>query len=227
VHHDVAFLKKCYDDKTISDGYHETCNQKVTFGTGGPMSITLDCPQLPLLVKQEYELLEDARTYTTEEASNLTIGDKAVAFIFTTSSGYPLQVQPSKNGERLTFSLFAIGEDKSETILKTETWNYTEEELLDNDFMKNSQNRRYEEYFSYKNDELLKPGIYKLKVSFSWEALKDAEFTFEVKNKDTSIGELIANPPVAKGRTYDLQGREVDTLHKGMYIRAGKKVIVR
>ena len=191
------------------------------------MSITLDCPQLPLLVKQEYELLEDARTYTTEEASTLTIGDKEVAFIFTTSSGYPLQVQPSKSGETVTFSLYLIGEDKSETKLKTETWDYTEEELLDNDFMKNSQNRRYEEYFSYKNDELLKSGIYKLKVSFSWEALKDAEFTFEVKNKDTSIGELIANPPVAKGRTYDLQGREVDTLHKGMYIRAGKKVIVR
>ena len=76
-------------------------------------------------------------------------------------------MQPSKNGERLTFSLFAIGEDKSETILKTETWDYTEEELLDNDCMKSSQNRRYEEYYNYTNDELMKPGIYKLKVSFS------------------------------------------------------------
>ena len=223
----MAFLKKCYNDKTVSDGYQETYNQKVAIRAGGPLSLTLDCPQLPLLVKQEYEVLEDARTYSDEDASNLSIGDKDIAFIFTTSSGYPLKVQPSKSGETVTFSLYLIGEDKSETKLKTETWDYTEEELLDNDFMKNSQNRRYEEYFSYKNDELLKSGIYKLKVSFSWEALKDAEFIFEVKNKDTSIGELIANPPVAKGRTYDLQGREVDTLHKGMYIRAGKKVIVR
>lgn len=96
MHHDVAFLKKCYNDKTVSDGYQETYNQKVAIRAGGPLSLTLDCPQLPLLVKQEYEVLEDARTYSDEDASNLSIGTKLLPLFSLLQVDIPSRCSPAR-----------------------------------------------------------------------------------------------------------------------------------
>lgn len=224
-----AFLKKCNDDKTIGNGYQETCSQELTFEAGSPLSVTLECPQLPLLIEQKKELLEDARTFTTEKYSKLEAEGDNVYFGYVACSGYPLKGLPSESGETITYRLYLIGEDKSETELLTEDIGLTEDAILGNQWMKDSQNRRFEELFFFANDLLYTPGRYKLKVSFSWESLKDAEFIFEVKSRTaiSAISDLTSDAPADSRMTYDLQGRVVDKPCKGVYIRGGKKVVVR
>ena len=221
-----TFLKKCCDDETIGSGYQETCSQEVALRCGGPLTVTLGSPQLSLYVKQERELLEDARTFMTDKDPHLVIGEGKLVLSYFACSGYPLKVLPNNNGETLYYKLYRINEDKSETELNTSSEALTEKELLENQFMEETQNRRYECLFDYSNAELSKPGTYKLKVSFTWTALNDAEFTFDVVSS-TAISEHSTNISAERGNTYDLQGRVVSTPRKGVYIRDGKKVIIR
>lgn len=71
-----------------------------------------------------------------------------------------------------------------------------------------------------------KPGTYKLKVSFTWSALNPAEFVFTVSGS-TAIDEINAPTPAHDSKTYDLQGRVVTAPRKGVYIRGGRKIVVR
>ena len=220
------FLKKCYDDVTVGSGYQETYTKELTLECGGPLTVTLDSPLLALYVKQDKELLEDARTFPTDKDPQLVAGEGKVNFRFFACSGYPIKVLPQKSGETVFYRLYLINEDKSETELDASSEVLTEEELLENTFKKDAK-MRYKGLFSYENANLSKPGTYKLKVSFTWAALKDAEFTFEVKSSASDISELSADSPADSGKTYDLQGRVVNPPRKGVYIRDGKKIIVQ
>ena len=93
--------------------------------------------------------------------------------------------------------------------------------------MEASGYKRYEEELSYTNAALSKPGTYKLKVSFTWDDLNDAEFVFTVSGSDTAIDEVSAPAPAHGSKTYDLQGRVVTAPRKGVYIRGGRKIVVR
>lgn len=221
-----TFLKKCINDKTISNGYQETCTQVVTLSSGGPMTVTINSPQLSLYVKQKKELLEDARTYMVDEG--LQQGEEGdVSFNFIVCSGYPIEVLPQKSGETVNYILYRINEDKSETELDAMVEAYTEKDLLGNDDMEKTKNKQYEALFIYENAELSKPGTYKLKVSFSWEALNDAELIFDVVDSSSAISECSSGNPADNGMTYDLQGRVVNMPRKGFYIHDGRRIIVR
>ena len=220
----ISFLKKCCDDKTINSGYKETYTQEVALRNGGPLTVILSSPQLSLYVKQEKELLEDARTFKVDEEQGKE-GNLIINII--ACSGYPIKVQPKNSGETVYYKLYRINEDKSETELDTKTEFLTEEEILENQSMIDTKNKKYEVLFNYGNAEMSKPGTYKLKISFTWAALKDAEFIIEVEGSDTAISERTADSTADSGKTYDLQGRVVSTPRKGVYIRNGKKVIGR
>ena len=223
-----AFSLELTSIATTRIGYKETYTQEASLRNGGPLTMILSSPQLSLYVKQEKELLEDARTFKVDEEQGKE-GDLIINII--ACSGYPIKVQPQNSGETVYYKLYRINEDKSETELDTKTEFLTEKEILENQSMIDTKNKKYEVLFNYGNAELSKPGTYKLKVSFTWAALKDAEFIIEVEGSDTAISERTddstADSTFDSAKTYDLQGRVVSTLRKGVYIRNGKKVIGR
>ena len=222
-----AFIKKCCDDPTIVNGYQETCTKEVALLYGSIYEVLINNYQVGIYDRQEKVVLEDARTYASEILSNLVIGKSNALFALIACSGYPVKVMPSKDGETVSYQLYRVGEDKSETLIGEKSQDVTESELLSNSDMKGSGNKRYVDSYYFRLEEPITPGTYKLKVSFTWDALKDAELIYEVKGDASAIGQPVIISPAATGKSYDLQGREVSTPRKGILIRDGRKVIVR
>ena len=222
-----AFMKKCSDDPNIGNGYQETFTKEITHDCGGIYEVLIDDYKAGIYDRQEKVLLEDAYTYASKNYSDLVVGQGKIVFAVIACSGYPIKVLPGKDGETTTFQLYRVCEDKSETLISEDSQMETESEILNSYDMKKSDNKRYVGAYFYELEEPIPPGTYKLKVSFAWEALKDAELIYEVTGDASAIGSASIISPAATGKSFDLQGREVSTPRKGILIRDGKKVIVK
>ena len=222
-----AFIKKCGEDPTIGNGYQETFTQEMTHNCGGIYEVIIDNYKVGIKDRKEKVMLEDARTYAREDYSYLDTGKDKVQFAFIAYSGYPIKVMPGHEGVTTYCQLYRIGEDNSETLMGENSQIRAESDILNSYDMKQSDNKRYVGLFYFKPEEPIPPGTYKLKVSFTWDALKAAELIYEVKGEASAIGQPATIAPATTGKTYDLQGREVSAPRKGILIRDGKKTIVR
>ena len=220
-------IKKCCDDTTIADGYQEDCTMELNLPTSGTMQVTLESPYLPIFGLFNITLKDDARTYEAPEGLHEGEDEEEgeMEYSFIACSGYPMK-KLTDDGMTMNCKLYRINEDKSETEIDSKSLSYSQAEIMHCESMEASGYKRYEEELSYTNAALSKPGTYKLKVSFTWDDLNDAEFVFTVSGS-TAIDEINAPTPAHDSMTYDLQGRVVKAPRKGVYIRGGRKIVVR
>ena len=195
--------------------------------TSGTMQVTLESPYLPIFGLFNITLKADARTYEAPEGLHEGEDEEEgeMEYSFIACSGYPMK-KLTDDGMTMNCKLYRINEDKSETEIDSKSLSYSQAEIMHCESMEASGYKRYEEELSYTNAALSKPGTYKLKVSFTWDDLNDAEFVFTVSGS-TAIDEINAPTPAHGSKTYDLQGRVVKAPRKGVYIRGGRKVVVR
>ena len=206
----------------------EAGTKEVNLPTSGIVKITLGSPYLPINGEYSFSLLDDARTYEAPEGLHEGEDEEEgeMEYSFIACSGYPMK-KLTDDGMTVNCKLYRINEDKSETEIDSKSLSYSQAEIMHCESMEASGYKRYEEKLSYTNAALSKPGTYKLKVSFTWSALNPAEFVFTVSGSDTAIGEVSAPTPAHDSKTYDLQGRVVKAPRKGVYIRGGRKIVVR